>query len=30
VLSLLIGKQVPRPLPTMAELTAELAGLFED
>jgi HD-like signal output (HDOD) protein len=30
VLSVLIGKQLPRPVPTMAELTAELAGLFED
>jgi HD-like signal output (HDOD) protein len=30
VLSLLIGRQKARPLPPMAELTAELAGLFED
>jgi len=29
VLSLLVGRQGPRPVPAMAELTAELEGLFE-
>jgi HD-like signal output (HDOD) protein len=30
VLSLLIGRQGPLPVPAMSELTAELEGLFED
>jgi HD-like signal output (HDOD) protein len=30
VLSVSIGRQPPRPVPPMAELTAELAGLFDD
>jgi hypothetical protein len=30
VLSVLVGRQGPRPVPAMAELTAELEGLFED
>jgi HD-like signal output (HDOD) protein len=30
VLSLLVGRQEPRPVPAMAELTKELEGLFED
>ena len=29
VLALLVGRQGPRPVPAMAELTAELEGLFE-
>jgi HD-like signal output (HDOD) protein len=30
VLSVRIGRQGPRPVPTMAELTAEMQGLFDD
>jgi hypothetical protein len=29
-LSVLFGRQAPRPVPAMAELTAELEGLFEE